>query len=52
MALKGAARQTLCGMKKIPAGNHIRALLDAVSPEALHPYHLRLSRLPLLGKAS
>jgi hypothetical protein len=29
--------QTLFGMEKIPTDNHIRTLLDAVSPEALQP---------------
>ena len=29
--------QTLFGMEKIPTYNHIRTLLDAVSPEALQP---------------
>ena len=29
--------QTLFGMEKIPTDNHIRTLLDTVSPEALQP---------------
>ena len=29
--------QTLFGMEKIPTDNHIRTLLDAVSPQALQP---------------
>ena len=42
---------TIDGLERVPCDTHMRAILDAVAPEALHPVFTRVFRHVQRGKA-